>query len=158
MTDPESMKMTEMVGAHPFFEGLNEEHLKTVLGCVSNVKFNEGDYIARIGAECNQFYLLRHGSVSIELFSPERGAIQIQTVSDGDLLGWSWLIPPYKWKFDARALTLTRAFAVNGSCLRQKVEQDHSLGYELYKRISLCFTERLEATRLQLLDLYGVHN
>lgn len=155
--EDKSNHMMDIVSAHPFFTGLNRDHLETVLGCVSNVKFEEGDLIHKTGDECNQFYLLRHGSVSIEIFSPGRGSLQLQTVGEGEVLGWSWMVAPFKWKFDARALTLVRAFAVDGKCLRGKAERDPALGYELMKRVAAVFTDRLEATRLQLLDLYGVH-
>jgi CRP-like cAMP-binding protein len=73
------------------------------------------------------------------------------------VLGWSWLFPPYRWHFDARALELTRAIALDGKCLREKCEEDHDLGYELVKRVAQIIMERLQATRLQLLDVYGVH-
>jgi CRP-like cAMP-binding protein len=74
----------------------------------------------------------------------------------GEVLGWSWLIPPYHWKFDARAIEQTRALALDGKCLRTKCEEDHDLGYELLKRFAQIMEERLQATRLQLLDVYGL--
>jgi CRP/FNR family transcriptional regulator, cyclic AMP receptor protein len=79
----------------------------------------------------------------------------IQTVGSGDVLGWSWLIPPYRWRFDARTVERTRAIALNGQCLRTKCDDSPRLGYELLKRVTSVFAERLLATRLQLLDVYG---
>jgi hypothetical protein len=90
----------------------------------------------------------------VEVIAPQRGAITIETVGDGELLGWSWLIPPFQWHFDARALNLTRAIALDARCLRGKCDADPALGYELLKRFSQVMEQRLEATRLQLLDLY----
>jgi hypothetical protein len=78
-------------------------------------------------------------------------------LGEGEILGWSWLIPPYNWHFDARAVELTRAIALDGKCLRNKCEQDHDLGYELLKRFAHIMEQRLQATRLQLLDVYGNH-
>lgn len=122
-----------------------------------NVRFDAGQFILREGEEANNFYIIRHGKVSLEIFTQDRGPITIQTIGEGEVLGWSWLIPPYHWHYDARALELTRAIALDGKCLRAKCEQDHDLGYELLKRFAYIITQRLEATRLQLLDIYGVH-
>jgi CRP/FNR family transcriptional regulator, cyclic AMP receptor protein len=124
------------------------------VGCASNVRFNPGEFIFRAGQEANHFYVVRSGRVSVETFAPQRGAITIETVGDGELLGWSWLIPPFEWHFDARALNLTRAVALDARCLRNKCDADTALGYELLKRFSQVMEQRLEATRLQLLDLY----
>ena len=142
---------------HPFLKGLEPQHLKIIVGCASNVRFDAGQYILREGEEANNFYIIRHGIVAVELFAAERGTITIQTIGEGEILGWSWLIPPYHWRFDAKAVELTRAIALDGRCLRTKCEKDHDLGYELLKRFAHVITQRLEATRLQLLDVYGVH-
>ena len=88
---------------------------------------------------------------------PNKGPAVVQTVGEGDILGWSWLTFPYRWHFDARALRPTRALSFDGKCLREKCEEDHDLGYEILKRFANVVTERLEATRLQLLDIYGAH-
>jgi CRP-like cAMP-binding protein len=93
--------------------------------------------------------------VALEIVAPQRGPIIVETLGEGDILGWSWLIPPYNWHFDARAVELTRAIALDGKCLRTKCEADHDLGYELLKRFTNIMEQRLEATRLQLLDIYG---
>ncbi len=125
-----------------------------IVGCAANVRFEAGEYIFREGEDANQFYIIRHGKVALELFTPERGVLTIQTLGAGDVLGWSWLFPPYRWRFDARALELTRAIALDGTCLRNKCDEDHNLGYELVKRFAQIIIERLQATRLQLLDVY----
>jgi CRP-like cAMP-binding protein len=144
-----------ILAEHPFFKDLDPRYLQLIVGCASNVRFEAGQFIFREGDEANQFYLIRHGSASIEVFVPERGPLMIQTLGEGDVLGWSWLFPPYRWVFDARAITLTRAIALDGACLRRKCEEDHELGYELLKRFAQIIMERLQATRLQLLDVYG---
>lgn len=142
---------------HPFFQGLEPGYLQLAAGCASNTRFDAGEFIFREGEEANQFYLIRHGKVSLEVFAPNRGSLVIQTLDEGDILGWSWLIPPYQWRFDAKALELTRAIALDGKCLRNKCEEDHDLGYELLKRFTAILGQRLDATRFQLLDLYGVN-
>jgi CRP/FNR family cyclic AMP-dependent transcriptional regulator len=145
-----------ILAAHPFFQDLPSHHLQLIVGCASNVRFEAGQFIFREGEEANSFYLIRHGRVTLEIMVPERGPLTIQTLEEGDVLGWSWLFPPYRWHFDARTTTLTRAIALDGKCLRTKCEDDHDLGYELVKRFARVIMERLQATRLQLLDVYGV--
>jgi len=144
-----------ILAQHPFLKGLEPKYLKLIVGCASNVRFNAGQYLFREGEEANQFYMIRQGKVAVQISAAQRGVIAVQTIGEGDILGWSWLIPPYRWRFDARALELTRAIALDGKCLRTKSEEDHDLGYELLKRFSSVIAERLEATRLQLLDIYA---
>ncbi|MFI5119292.1 MAG: cyclic nucleotide-binding domain-containing protein [Thermoanaerobaculia bacterium] len=144
-----------LLAAHPFFAGLDPDSLATVTGCASNVKFEAGQTVLKEGDEANLFYIVRHGRIAVEAFSPTRGPLVIQTVEEGEILGWSWLVAPYKWRFDARALDLTRAIALDGKCLREKCETNHDLGYELLKRFTNVIGERLDATRLQMLDLYA---
>ncbi len=145
-----------ILSGHPFFRNLDPRYLQLLTGCASNVRFTAGQFIFREGEEANQFYLIRQGSVALEIYSPHDGPITIQTLSDGDILGWSWLFPPYRWRFDARAINALRAIALDGACLRAKSEQDHELALELLKRFSVIVEERLQATRLQLLNVYEV--
>jgi len=140
---------------HPFLHGMNEKHIKLLVGCASNVVFQAGQYIFREGEEANAFYFIRHGKVIVETHVPHKGPIIIRSREEDEIFGWSWLVPPYRWHFDARAVELTRAIALDGKCLREKCEQDHDLGYEIMKRFVLIIAERLEATRLQLMDIYG---
>jgi CRP/FNR family transcriptional regulator, cyclic AMP receptor protein len=141
---------------HPFFKGLQPQYLQLVIGCASNVRFNAGTYILREGEQASQFYLIRHGKVALEVFAAQRGPIIIETIEAGEVLGWSWLFPPYRWHFSARVVEPVRAIALDGTCLRTKGEEDHDLGYELMKRVTRIMMERLQATRMQLLDVYGV--
>jgi CRP-like cAMP-binding protein len=143
------------VAESPVFRGLPAAHLELIAGCGQNTGFEAGDYLFREGDQADTFYLLRHGRVTLETFVPGRGALTVQTVDEGDVVGWSWLFPPFRWHFDARALDAVRAVAFDGACLRRKCDQDHSLGYELLGRFSPVMLERLQATRMQLLDVYG---
>lgn len=142
------------VAEHPFFAGMSEKHIQLIVGCASNVKYDAGQQIDRAGMEANTFFLVRQGRVAVEIVNPTSGPITIQTVGDGDVLGWSWLFPPYIHHFDSKALDLTRAIALDGKCLRQKCDADHELGYELFKRFAQIMEQRIESTRLQLMDLY----
>ena len=144
-----------ILAEHPFLKGMKKEHLALITGCASNVKFEAGTYLFKEGQDANQFYIVRQGTIAIEAFSPAGGAIVIQTVDEGDILGWSWLVPPYRWRFDAKATDLVRAIALDGKCLRGKCEADHDLGYEILKRFADIMAQRLDATRMQLLDVFG---
>ena len=139
---------------HPFFEGLPQPHLELLTGCATNVVFKPGEYILREGTPADHFYIIRQGRVAIETNIPNRGPVVVESLEKGDILGWSWLFPPYRWHFDGRALELTRALALDGACLRGKIEGDHNLGYDFFKRFSQVMMDRLQATRLQMLDIY----
>jgi CRP/FNR family cyclic AMP-dependent transcriptional regulator len=141
--------------AHPFFQGMEEPYRQLFVDCASNVRFDAGEVIFREGEEANKFYLIREGRVAVEISSPERGPVIIQSLKEGDVLGWAWMMPPYRWHFDARAVELTRAIALDGRCLRERSESDHDLGFQLMKRAAQVMEERFQATRLQLLDIYG---
>jgi CRP-like cAMP-binding protein len=147
--------LKNILAEHQFFNGFNEEYFALIVGCASNVRVDTGKMILREGEQANQFYLIRSGKVSIQLMTPNKGPVIIQTLHEGDILGWSWLVPPFTWHFDAKAIELTRMIALDGKCLRAKCENDHDLGYELLKRFADIMTKRLESTRLQLLDIYG---
>ena len=144
-----------LLAEHPFFKGLEPSYLSFIAGCGTNVTFQAGQYIFHEGDPADHFYIIRHGKVQREIFVPERGPLPIDTLAEGDVLGWSWLFPPYQRFSDARAMELTRAIALDGACLRDKCDDDHHLGYELMKRLAPLVTKRLQAAMLQLIDLYG---
>jgi CRP/FNR family transcriptional regulator, cyclic AMP receptor protein len=144
-----------VLAKHPFFAGLDPRYLEMAVGCASNMRFNAGDFVFREGEEANHFYLIREGKVSLEVFAPGRGSLTIQTLTGGDILGWSWLVPPYKSMFDARAAEMTLAIVLDGKCLRDKCETDHELGYELLKRVTPILGQGLDATRVRLVDIYS---
>ena len=142
----------------PFLEGLDHDQLALLAGCAGNVHFGAGATLFREGDAADTFYLVRHGSVALETFVPARGSVVIETIESGEVLGWSWLFAPYRWHFDARALTVVRATGFDGACLRQKCESDPALGYELMGRFAQVLIERLQWMRLRLLDVYGNGN
>ena len=117
--------------------------------------FSVGQLLARTGDPANQFFAIRQGRASIELHSAERGPLILQTVEAGEIVGWSWLFPPYRWTFDVRAIEELSAISFDGECLRGKCDLDPAMGYDFMKRFARVFMGRLESARLQLLDLYG---
>ena len=140
---------------HPLLRGCQPQYIQLLVECASNVRFNPGEMIFRQGEEADLFYLIRQGRVALEVPDSYGSPIIVQTLTSGDVLGWSWAIAPYRWHFDARAVELTRAIALDGKCLREKCEVDHDLGYEVMRRVTHVMEHRLQATRLQLLDVYG---
>ncbi len=139
----------------PFFAGLLPAHVELLVGCARNAVFQAGDLVFREGGPADEFFVLRQGRVGLQVCPPAGGPITVETVDEGDVLGWSWLVPPFRAHFDARALSLVRAIGLDGTCLRAKCASDPALGYGLLSRFTPIIVQRLEATRLQLLDLYG---
>lgn len=142
-----------ILATHPFFKDFPEKHLRVLVGCAKNVRFEEGQMIFREEQEANCFYLIRHGKVALEISYPGRGSIHLQTKESGDILGWSWAVPPYYWVHDARALELTRAIVLDGICMRARCEEDHQLGYEMLKRFSHIMQQDLTIMRMRLAEM-----
>jgi CRP-like cAMP-binding protein len=145
----------ELLESHPFFAGLTPSALELIAGCASNVHFAEGVTIFDEGEPASLFYVIRHGTVALEVHSPAKGPLIIDTMGEGEVLGWSWLVPPYRYFSAARATTPVRATALDGACLRGKCDADAELGYQLLKRVTTVMYERLQSARIRLLDLYG---
>ena len=146
--------LADILTEHPFFRDLRPVYIENIAGCGRNIQFAAGETIFREGEEANHFYVIRHGRVALDVHGSHRGPVTIQTIEEGEILGWSWLIPPYRWRFNARSVEKTRAIALDGKCLRAKCEENNQMGYELFKRFAHIFSERLEHTIMQLLDLY----
>ena len=138
------------VAAHPFLIGMNRHQIKLLIDCALPTRFTAGQQIFQTGETANRFYLIENGSVALEAVSIGDSPVLIETVGAGDLLGWSWLFPPYHWHFDARALEPTTAIFFYGTVLREYCERDPALGYELFKRMSEVMIRRLQAARSKL--------
>ena len=153
MIAPDRAKLEAQVAAHPFVCGMSEHHVRLLADCAMRSHFRAGTVIFREGESANRFYLIEHGKVALES-STLGEPIMIEEIHDGDLLGWSWLFPPYAWHFSARALEDTTAIFFYGTVLRDYCEKDHSLGFELFKRMSVVMLRRLQAARQKLLNVH----
>jgi CRP-like cAMP-binding protein len=122
-----------------FFDGLSNGYFKTVSSCATTVGFDEQEFVLKAGMPANAFYLILEGNVSIE-----HNGVALRTLEPGDVLGWSWLFPPFTWHFDALAQTLVRAIVFDGQCIRERCESDHSFGYHIVTLFSQLAIERLE--------------
>ncbi|PYL10060.1 MAG: Crp/Fnr family transcriptional regulator [Verrucomicrobia bacterium] len=142
------------VALHPFLAGMNRTHLRLLTDCAMAAQFKPGQTILREGDFANRFYLIETGRVVLESDAAIDDPVLLETIGAGDLLGWSWIFPPYVWHFTARAIEPTTALFFYGTILREYCEKDHSLGYELFKRMSMVMTKRLQAARKQMLRLH----
>ena len=145
--------ITERLAQLPFFAGMPEDHLDFISACAQNFHFRQGEFLMLAGKPTKGFFVIREGSVVLELESANR-IFTIQTVGESELVGWSWLVPPYKGHYDARAVTPVSAIGFGADCVRRKCETDPVFGYQMFKRFSRLIVERLLATRMQLADLY----
>ncbi|MFN3231345.1 MAG: Crp/Fnr family transcriptional regulator [Alphaproteobacteria bacterium] len=150
--------LKRIVREHPFFADLDKGFCDLVCGCAKNVRFDAGQFLLREGETAEDIYMLRAGKVALEIHAPGGPEITFLTLGPGEIVGVSWLVPPYRWTHDARAIEPVRAIALDAACLRGKCDEDHDLGYEMMMRFMPVVVERLQATRLQLLDVYGQHD
>ena len=152
--EPESEPMSTRVELHPFLVGMNRRHLALLTDCAMAVHFEKGQVIFREGGLANRFYLIETGKVVLESGGEDGNPVVIDTIGAGDLLGWSWMFQPYAWHFTARAVEATTAIFIYGTILREYCEADHSLGYELLKRMSLVMDRRMQASRNKILAVH----
>ncbi|HEX9667617.1 MAG TPA: cyclic nucleotide-binding domain-containing protein [Thermodesulfobacteriota bacterium] len=151
-------KLKSFISKHPFFKGLSKTYLDLILACASEARFDPGEIIFRENERANTFYIILQGNVAIEaLMAPERDPIVVLNLGEGDVLGWSWLFPPHRWHFDARAIGLTKAISIDGDKIRKQCEEDHDLGYELMKRFAKIIEQRLRSLRSQNPNMYVIH-
>ena len=147
--------LDQLISESPIFAGMEPSHLELIAGCARNQHVEAYTLLLREGEPADVFYLIRRGIVALEVHAPGRGPLLIETLQAGDVVGWSWLFPPYRWQLDGRATERCELVAFDGACLRGKAEEDHELGYQLMKRFAANVVDRLQATRMQLLDVYG---
>jgi CRP-like cAMP-binding protein len=152
---PEPASLQAQVAAHPFFIGMSEHHLRLLADCAMKIRFEAGQTIFQEGESANRFYLIEQGEVALRSAARESEPVIIDTVRLGDLLGWSWIFPPHVWHFSARAVHPTSAIFFYGTILREYCEEDHTLGYQLFRRMSEVMTRRLQSAHTRLLASYS---
>jgi len=141
-----------IIAAHPFVRSFNPEHREMLIETATEVTFNPEEVIFREGEPANQFYLIRSGRIALETHESADGTALIQYLGAGDVLGWSWLLPPFLWHFRARAVEPSEAIVLNGARVLAAAERNHEFGYELMKRVVQVVIQRLQAARKQLLQ------
>jgi CRP/FNR family transcriptional regulator, cyclic AMP receptor protein len=146
-----------LLAQHPFFAGLEPDDARFVAACGFNRVVDAGEFVFRAGDPADQFFVVRSGRVAVELYAPGRGPLILDTVGEGAVLDAAWLVPPYRWQFDARAITVVRLVALDATCVRARCEEHPEMGYRLMRHTAVIMQERLESARVRLLDLYGAH-
>jgi len=146
--------LIELLHKHALTSGLSDQIVEQLAYCASEVEFEADRFVFKAGASADGFYLIRDGTVALETFVPGSGPFRFLTIKRDELLGASWLVEPYRWAYDARAVKLTRAIALDSQCVRDLCESNHHVGYELMKRFIPPLLERLQLARLQSIDLF----
>ena len=146
----------QLLHDQPFFAELGESTVELLAGCAMNTHAAAGDLLFSEGQPADRFFLLRHGRVALEVHRPGTQPLVIDTADDGDVVGWSWLIPPYRWLFDARVVEPTRAVVFDAQCMRDKCDADPAVGYALLQRVTQVMYTQLQSARIRLVDVYGV--
>lgn len=144
--------LEQIITSHDLFLGLDPHHLAILASHAKEAEFKAGELLFRQGEPANQCYFILKGKVSLEAHEPADGTVPVQTLGPGDVLGWSWLFPPFVWNFQARAIEPTEVIALSGGHLLSSAERDREFGYELMKRVAQVVIKRLQSTRKQLLE------
>ncbi len=146
------------IQSHPFFHGMNEAHLALLVKGASEKGYEVGELLCREGQPANAFFLIESGAVALEVHEPGNGSALVKTIRAGEVLGWSWLFPPFTWHLRARVVEPVTAVVLSGAHLLSVAEANHDFGYELMKRVAQVVVRRLQAARKQLLDHGGGSN
>jgi CRP-like cAMP-binding protein len=154
-SETKTESMATRVELHPFLAGMDRTQLAWLTDCAMAAHFKPGQVILREGEMANRFYLIESGKVVLESGEGFGEPVVVETIGAGDLLGWSWMFPPYVWHFTARAVEPVEAIFFYGTILREYCEKDHSLGYELFKRMAPVMLRRLQAARKRMLSIHA---
>lgn len=141
--------------SHPFVQGLDESYLDLLADCTELRSYNSGDYLLRYQKPAEEFLLLLEGKVLLLNNVPGKDITPLESIIAPNVIGWSWLVPPYRWHFDAKAQSPVSCLVVHSMCLKGKMDTDKEFGYEMYKRFFDVVVDRLQASRLQVLDVYA---
>lgn len=147
------MSQQEFIKSHPLFQGLDDAATTWLGSCAEVRRYGAGDFLLRTGKPADHLFLVARGRVSIE--APpvgDKGAIIIQTVADGDTVGWSWMLPPYTWNLDARALETVEVIVIDARLVRARLESDQAMAAKLYRRFSEVMLQRIHGLRKQLYE------
>jgi len=144
-------ELIHALGKHAFLRGLSEPHLEALAQCTQEITLTADQFLGREREAASTWYLVQSGKVSIEARKSGHAAVRVLVLGPGDIVGWSWIVPPHRWQFDARVLDSVQALALDAEALRRLCETDHELGYQLLKRLIVVVSGRLAATQKQVL-------
>lgn len=147
-------RIKNIIAEDLLFNNFNQSELDLLANNCKFLNFNEGDFLFNIDQEAKAFYLIISGAVSLQIFSHEHGIVELENIQDGEFLGWSWLISPYKYHFDAVIFEKTKVLCFDAKAIKHEMDNNHEFGYKMYKLITPIITERLQASRSNILNLY----
>jgi len=145
--------LEDRLSNHSFGSGLPPAAIRMLAGIAQPCDFKAGEYLWKQGDHAQVLYLIDSGQIALEILVPHQGPLQIETLSAGEVLGWSSLIEPYRWHFDARALEDVSALVLEGKRLRQQCDDHPTVGYRILKQLTPFLEMRLQKTRLRILEL-----
>jgi CRP/FNR family transcriptional regulator, cyclic AMP receptor protein len=149
--------LKEILNHHPVFKDLDAVHRDILCGLARKSEFTAGTFIFKTGEKADCFYLIQSGKVAVQVYSPTKGALNILTLNSNDILGWSWIYPPYLWHFESKALTDVCAYQFDAIAFRELCSRDSDFGYKFLNCFNQILVQRIVATRLQLLDIFGTN-
>jgi CRP-like cAMP-binding protein len=149
------MTTLDLINEHPFLAGLPEAWLDRLALQARRANYHQGYRLFSEGGRAEHFWLIRGGKVALDIRAEGRGDVTVETLGPNTVLGWSWQFPPYRWQFGAVAAEHTLTIRFDAAGVRRMCAEDPALGYELSQRFMAIVVDRLQATRVRLLDLYG---
>ncbi len=147
-----NQSIEDYLSSHVFFSELDDSFMKFLSDSATELKIKKGDVLFQQGERADKFYLLRNGHVSVQVPALMGPTLEIQALGEDQILGWSWLIPPYRWNFQARALEDSELLEFDGSAILARCEEDPKFGYALLKRFAALMSDRLDAARQKMMD------
>jgi CRP/FNR family cyclic AMP-dependent transcriptional regulator len=152
----ENQELNALFQQNPWFQSLEPHHLNKLIEIAALLQWSEGEILFTEGDDVDHLYLLVEGRIAIEIYIPDKGRRTILTVGPNDVFGWSSVTPFLRTRTaSARASMPSKAVAFDSQALIQACEEDHDLGFHVYRRLSNIIAGRLSATRLQLIDMYA---
>src|ERR1051325_9925266 len=142
-----SDSIKQILEACPFFAGMKSEHLRIIAEGATQATFGPEEFVFQEGEPANRLYLVKSGRIAVEAHEPANGTIRVQVLGPGDILGWSWMFPPFVWHLRARAVEPVKVIVLNAAHLLICAEREHDFGYELMKRVAQVVIHRLQITR-----------
>lgn len=149
------MEISPYLKSHKFFDGLSEKAIEKLANCAAEVQFYAGQVIFKDGDPANRFYIVLSGKISLEVEVPGKANLEVQQLTDGELMGWSWLFEPKTWHFNARAIEFARAIVFDADKLLEIFDEDPTFGLDFVRRMSKVLAERLTASRLQMIRMHS---
>jgi CRP-like cAMP-binding protein len=147
-----NQSITEYLSAHEFFSEFSDDDLKFLCECSSTHEIKKGQILFRQGEHADKFYIVRSGRISIQMPAIMGPTLEIQAVEEDQVLGWSWLISPYRWNFQTKAEEDSELLQFDGTAILARCEQEPKFGYELLKKFAGLMSVRLNAARQKMMN------